>query len=664
MRCLLALFLVALGSGCGKQEGEELPQVPDSPYPATAKISLHEEYLAGLRAELHPADGGGSARLLLANGEDGSAIATGRGSWRFEYRAGPLGIARGGSLQLLVSPYWGWSPPQPFESRAPGYTTIECSAAEVELRPALFQTLLLIEIGGRELREGETITLHYGAGPAGAAADHYAERESRFWFKVDGDGDGTAGLVPDPPSVEIHPGPAARLIATLTSAAEPGGTVRLIVAALDGMANSGPEVEGAVRLVSEPPGLEAPASIPLVEGGRAEVELSAGEAGIFRVRATLEVDGRELTALSNPLRVAEGISPLFWGDLHGHSNYSDGTGLPEDYFRYARDVAALDLVVLTDHDHFGVPFLDAAPELWEEIRAQVEVFNEPDRFVALLGFEWTSWLYGHRHVVYFDGQGEVLSSVGGGYTTPRELWDALAERQALTFAHHSAGGPVAVDWSFVPDPRIEPVTEVVSVHGSSEGPDSPSRIRGSVRGNFVRDQLDRGMRFGFIGSGDSHDGHPGFAHLTPTSGYREARPDLRGPRTGERMGQGGVAAIRAPELTPTGVLTGLRSRRVYATSGPRIWLATSLAGWKMGSTIPLGELGEEPLLVAEIAGTAGIEWVDLIRKGRPTERRLVEGSTELQLAEVIGELETGDYLYLRVMQVDGALAWSSPFYIE
>ena len=32
---------------------------------------------------------------------------------------------------------------------------------------------------------------------------------------------------------------------------------------------------------------------------------------------------------------------ILWGDLHGHSNFSDGTGLPEDYFVYARDVAAL-----------------------------------------------------------------------------------------------------------------------------------------------------------------------------------------------------------------------------------------------------------------------------------------------------------------------------------
>lgn len=662
---LVALALL-LATGCGEREGSRTAEAEPSPYPPTAKVAVHEEYLADLAAKRDASDGGGSVRLVLPEGEDGSVTAGGRGRWCFEYRAGKLGIARGGSLQLLVSPYWGWSPPQPFEESAPGFTTLECSSSEVEIRPSLYQSLLVLELGGRELREGETITVRYGAGPALAIADLYAERKSPFWFKVDGDGDGVAELVPDPPAVDVLPGPATRLSVALASAAEPGGSVRLVVAALDTMANTGVRIAGTLRLASEPEGLLLPEPVEIVEGdlGRTELELTAGDAGFYRVRVTLETGDRELTAQSNPLRVAKGLEPLYWGDLHGHSNYSDGTGLPEDYFRYARDVAGLDVIVLTDHDHFGVPFLDAAPERWAEIREQVEAFDEPGRFVALLGFEWTSWLYGHRHVVYFDGKGEVLSSVGASTTTPRELWDALKGRVALTFAHHSAGAPVAIDWSFVPDPEVEPVTEVSSVHGSSEAADSPSLIRGSIRGNFVRDQLDEGLRFGFVGSGDGHDGHPGLAHLSPAYGYRPERPDLRGPSARERMGQGGIAAIRAPELTPTGVLEGLRSRRVYATSGPRIWLACSLAGRKMGSTIPAEELADEPLLFVEVAGTAGIEWIDFIRRGRPVERRLVGGLTELRLGEAVDGLAAGDYLYLRVMQVDGALAWSSPFYVE
>ena len=40
---------------------------------------------------------------------------------------------------------------------------------------------------------------------------------------------------------------------------------------------------------------------------------------------------------------------------------------------------------LTDHEHWGMPFLDRDPEMWEEIRRQTHLFNEPGRFLTLLG---------------------------------------------------------------------------------------------------------------------------------------------------------------------------------------------------------------------------------------------------------------------------------------
>ena len=79
---------------------------------------------------------------------------------------------------------------------------------------------------------------------------------------------------------------------------------------------------------------------------------------MVRLRAT---GPNGLSAESNPMLVTREGPRILWGDLHGHSNFSDGTGLPEDYYRYARDVAALDVAALTDHDHWGIPFLDAAP---------------------------------------------------------------------------------------------------------------------------------------------------------------------------------------------------------------------------------------------------------------------------------------------------------------
>ena len=56
--------------------------------------------------------------------------------------------------------------------------------------------------------------------------------------------------------------------------------------------------------------------------------------------------------------------------------------------------------------------------MWEEIQRQTKRFHEPGRFVTLLGYEWTSWIQGHRHVLRFDDEGKVLSSLDPAYESP------------------------------------------------------------------------------------------------------------------------------------------------------------------------------------------------------------------------------------------------------
>ncbi|MAF66559.1 MAG: hypothetical protein CMJ84_12995 [Planctomycetes bacterium] len=633
--------------------------------PPTAKPAVLAELRADLAAERHPSDGGGRAWLVLAEGEDGHARVGRPQSWTFRYEVGPHGLQVGGALYFQVPPFWGWSTPQPTREQAPGFTLVSCEAEGVELTPRTLQrTLLQVEIGGRSLEEGEHIDLTYGAGPAGALPDQYAERGSLFLFAVDGDGDGIRGRIEGCPTIDILPAQAAMLVAHLEATARPGGPVRLTVAVLDGAASHGCEVNGSLSLRSHPAGFALPERIELTaeEGGCRTLLLEAPATGAWRVEATFEGDGLRFEARSNPLWVEEGGDPVFWGDLHGHSNLSDGTGLPEDYFRYARDVAGLDLIALTDHDHYGMMhFLDQRPEMWEEIRRQVSAFHEPGRFVTLLAYEWTNWIHGHRHVLYFEDDGEVLSSLDERFDTPAELWDALRGHSALTFAHHSAGGPVATDWSFAPDPVLEPVTEVMSVHGSSEAADSPSRIYSFLPGNSVRDALGKGFTLGFVGSSDGHDGHPGLAHLSPFYGYQAASADRK---RAARLGNGGLAAIRADELSRASLLAAMRARRTYATSGPRILLEVSLGGYPMGATIPAAAVAGRARLDLRVSATTTIEHVDLIRSGALAERTLVGDREDLRSASFLENLEPGEYVYLRVVQADGGLAWSSPFFLE
>ncbi len=636
-RWKLALSIVLALSGCGRDPGR--PGLAP-----LARPEIVETLRQDLAAVRHPADGGGRA-WLEADPEGHDLVAAGDvGRWTIVYEAGPLGIDENGWLFLQVGPYWGWSDPQVVAERAPGYTEVMTAAAGVELQPVtLGAGLLGIRISGRALVAGERVRIVYGAGPAGARADRFAERESRFWIGVDGDGDGVRALLAEVPAVEVAAGPPARLELNLPTVARPGDTVRLHLAVLDALGNAGVEIAAEIELSGPGSALGHPESVRLrrEDRGLRTVPVTVRGAGVW----TIEAAGPHgLEGESNPLVVDAGARRVLWADLHGHSNLSDGTGTPEDYFRYARDVAGLDVVALTDHDHWGMRALSQHPALWRRIRRLTGRFHEPGRFVTLLGYEWTSWLHGHRHVLYFDDRGEVLSAVDPAYETPALLWAALRGQTALTFAHHSAGGPIATNWEIPPDPELEPVTEIVSVHGSSEAPDTPGLIYSPVPGNFVRDALDRGYRLGLIGSGDSHDGHPGLAHLATPAG--------------------GLAAILADELTREAVLEALRARRVYATNGPRIYLETALAGQPPGSVTAAGELGEGPLLEVRVVAPGPLEAIDLVRSGRLVETAPCNGRFDCAVERRPAGLAAGEYLYVRARQLDGGTAWSSPFFVD
>jgi hypothetical protein len=672
-------------------DGQSEPGPPPAPGHATDAVSQRDAVIAGLRDELgfspdvqfdtyltlkadldairHPSDGGGTGILVKHGHADGSPGPLRAGDFgRFEiiYEAGPLGIEVGGELHFQVSSFWEWDPPQTVEPEARGYTEVRTDAEGVELSFDKFgEQLLVIDIAGRKLEAGEQIFITYGAGSIGAKVDLFAERGAQLWLAVDGDGDGIRGFIDAPPRVDIEPAMTARLLVYMPTSLHPGESFEAMVSIVDHMGSAGVPFLGRVEL-QVPKGIELPETIVFnaSDAGYKQVSGIARRPGVYRIEARAWERGpweREpLFTVANPILVEAGIPHVRWADLHGHSQLSDGTGTPDDYFTYARQSAGLDIVSLTDHDHWGIQFLDAHPEMWKLIRKSVAAHHEPGRFVTLLGYEWTSWIHGHRHVLYFDDgdeaddgeeAGEIYSSMDPRYETPAQLWDALQGQKAMTFAHHSAGGPVGTNWSYPPDPILEPITEVVSVHGSSEAADSPGGIYNAVPGNYVRDVLGLGYRFGFIGSGDSHDGHPGNAHISNPGG-------------------GGLAAIFSEELSREGVLEALRARRTYATNGPRVWLEVSIDNHPMGSTLVAksdADASTQTLRI-RVIGHGPISRIDIVRSGSisaidisslPSEERL-----EWSLERKIPRLAAGEFHYVRVVFQSGGVAWSSPIYAD
>lgn len=614
--------------------------------PPHARWNMVAELRADLSAQRHASDGAGRAWLELA--EDGSgdqATAGQAGSWTIIYEAGPLGVVEGGAVGLQVSPFWGWSTPQVEHPQGLGYTVVE-HAGPGSLRGLSLQAatwgdqLLGIAVMGRSLEPRERLRIRYGAGPAGAMADRFAEDAARLWITVDGDGDGVRAVLEDSPSVRVLAGPPATLVLTLPGTLTPRGQGRLTIAAVDSSGNHVPTVTGDIELEVLPAGLGLPASVRLrpEDDGVLSIELTAAEEGLYRVRAR----GPEgLLGQSNPMLVSDRVPRVLFGDLHGHSDLSDGTGSTADYFAYARDVAGLDFAALTDHDHWGMRFLDSHPELWEQSLEEGRRQHQPGRFVVVHGYEWTSWIYGHRHVLFFDDSPRLYSSLDPRYESPAGLWRALRGQRALTIAHHSGGGPIPTDWSVPPDPELEPLVEVASVHGVSEAMDAPGVIYQPIQGNFARDALDLGYELGFMGGGDSHDGHPGLAWLASN--------------------QGGLVATLDADLSRDGLYDALRSRRIYATNGVRALLFSTLDGQPMGSRVAPTQLGR---LVIFAVGDAPLQAVEVIRGGRivqhipATDQSMVQTTLELQ------DLVQGEYVYVRVLQRNGGLAVSSPFFVR
>ena len=181
------------------------------------------------------------------------------------------------------------------------------------------------------------------------------------------------------------------------------------------------------------------------------------------------------------------------------------------------------------------------------------------------------------------------------------------------------------------------------MHGTSEAEDSPMRVRGALRGNFVRDAIARGYRYGIIGSGDSHDGHPGLTFYTP------------------HYFNGGLVALLTEELTRSGVEAALRERRVYATNGPRIVLRFALAGAVMGQATQAAEQAD---LYVYALGTAPIERIDVIRSGSVVATLPGDGQDEVEASAELQDLRPGEFVYVRIEQAGDGLAWSSPVFIE
>lgn len=533
-----------------------------------------------------------------------------------------------------------------------------------------------IRVRGDRLSEGDEIVVTLGDRSKGSGGWSSPAHPSRVDVAVEVDerATGIYRLITDCPALEAVGGRAVSLQPVLSSC-DGEGRARLLVRAVDAKGEVDPTFTGEVQLVPAE-GMNAPYRVEFRPGDRGVVAVPCemNRPGIYRVGAV----GEGLAGESNPVTVG-GDLRLYWGDLHVHTALCDGCMEPGGFYREARDVLGLDFAAITTHDTMDLFEPSGREEEWELAKRLQAEYNQPGRFVAFLGYEWSDHKWGHRGVYYApeEKDPQLFSWVDSESDTPAKLEALLAERDALVIPHHTAWRrifmallnwlkflrmrvPEAYTW-WGPENEQQRLVEIYSMHGSSERHDGPFPItHGDPQGwfprflrddrsrpgfgNYVQEALASGLRLGIIAGSDRHD-YAVDERFHPIDIY---------PR--------GLTAIWADELTPQSLWRALWNRRVYGTTGARMVLEFYADGLPMGTEY---HCAGTPRLHGRVLGTCGLRAAELLRHDERgyTVAWSASGAAEASFDFTDGDLRGDGFYYLRVEQEDGHCAWSSPIWI-
>ncbi len=233
--------------------------------------------------------------------------------------------------------------------------------------------------------------------------------------------------------------------------------------------------------------------------------------------------------------------------------------------------AALDLITTFSNDKMDPemfalysPGSKLYKNLWEKVIQDADDFNEPGKFTAIIGFEWTSLIKGnnmHRVVLFRDGATRTRQIVPytmtapQGSPDPRDLWEYMTNYEKTTngeilaIAHNGnlSNGimfPLEAQWNgskldkeyVTQRAKWEPLYEVTQMKGDGEAHPflspgdefadyetwdignldvSQAKTNDMLAGEYAREALKRGLvlesklgtnpyKFGLIGATDSH----------------------------------------------------------------------------------------------------------------------------------------------------------------
>ncbi|MGH9720712.1 MAG: DUF3604 domain-containing protein [Bryobacteraceae bacterium] len=329
---------------------------------------------------------------------------------------------------------------------------------------------------------------------------------------------------------------------------------------------------------------------------------------------------------------------IYRGDLHRHTEISAdgaGDGTLFDSYRYAIDAAAMDYLMVTDHQSGNQEYT------WWRTQKATDMFHVPGVFTALYGTERSlGYPNGHRNLIFAQRGVRILPITPAEQksSTGPVLFPYLKKNSGLATSHtsHTVMG---TDWRDN-DPALEPIVEIFQGARTSaehEGaPLSPTEKRtelwaGGYRPlGFVWNAWAKGYKLGVQASSDHVSTHTSYACVIAENPSRE------------------------------GLMDAMRKRHTYAAT------SNILLDYRVNGALQGDEITSKtpPELTAKITGTGPLKKVTVVRDNEYIYSQTPSGeSYDLRYRE--NSPRPGvHYYYVRVEQKDGNVAWSSPVWVN
>jgi hypothetical protein len=391
------------------------------------------------------------------------------------------------------------------------------------------------------------------------------------------------------------------------------------------------------------------------------------EPGIYTIQLKNTKTGE--TFKSFPIKCFEDSNHrLYWGIIHGESDRYDSTEDVDSCIRHFRDDKAMSYFATSPFES-----LEETPnETWKKINQTVGEFDEGDRFVTFLGFQWEgeAGREGVRQLIYAKDGKSILRKKDGKYNTLKKIYKSFSPKEILSIPTFTMGKGVHYNFKEF-SPEHERVVEIYNAWGSSECTKKEGNLKPIIgkgkkglqetQEGSIRDALNKNLRFGFVAGG-----------LDDRGVYHEFF------ECGQEQYPAGMTAIIAPEHNRSSLYDALYNRSCYATTGARIIAGLHLAGFPMGSetnTTDKHGLLYNRHLSGYVAGTDNLQLIEIIRNGKVLVEFKPDGYSYEFTYDDLTPLEKNvldakdgkppfAYYYLRAQQKDGHVAWTSPIWVD